>query len=182
MGSKDFNMRLVEMVAVSVHQIAVALFKLAPKSHTSEHIKSVTEWQKPAGWFECYGRRTWEEPLFPPPPTHFFHCAYLDFDLYPHGLADVAGYWAEDRILGGVVVFDRGQSGTEVSARSLGTTQGFSFTDHFLPVQGYILTFWEVQRDLSRLVLAGKPADRAGRFLVGQDLSGRVFAAPCCHG
>ncbi|KFA60444.1 hypothetical protein S40285_08269 [Stachybotrys chlorohalonatus IBT 40285] len=115
MGSKDFNMRLVEMVAVSVHQIAVALFKLAPKSHTSEHIKSVTEWQKPAGWFECYGRRTWEEPLFPPPPTHFFHCAYLDFDLYPHGLADVAGYWAEDRILGGVVVFDRGQSGTELT-------------------------------------------------------------------
>ncbi|KFA56062.1 hypothetical protein S40293_00044 [Stachybotrys chartarum IBT 40293] len=113
MGSKEFNMRLVEMVAVSVHQIAVALFNLAPESHTSEHIKFATEWQKPAGWFECYGRRTWEEPLFPPPRTHFFHCAYLDFDLYPNGLADVAGYWAEDRILGGVVVFDRGQSGIE---------------------------------------------------------------------
>jgi hypothetical protein len=29
---------------------------------------------------------------------------------YPDGLADVAGYWAEDQIFGGVVLFDRSQS------------------------------------------------------------------------
>ncbi|KAH7313970.1 hypothetical protein B0I35DRAFT_480606 [Stachybotrys elegans] len=113
MGSKEFNLRLIEMVAVSVHQIAVALFDLAPKAHTLEHIRHVTDWQKPPGWNECYGRKTWEEPLFPPPPTHVFHCAYLDYDIYPDGLADVAGYWAEDRIVGGVILFDRGQSGKE---------------------------------------------------------------------
>lgn len=28
--------------------------------------------------------------------------------LYPHGFADVVGYWAETHIFGGVVVFDRG--------------------------------------------------------------------------
>lgn len=30
-------------------------------------------------------------------------------------MADVVGYWAEAKIFGGVVVFDRGPSGTEVS-------------------------------------------------------------------
>lgn len=124
MGTNEFNMRLIEMVAVSVHQIAGALFNLLPKAHTQEHIKLVTEWQKPSGWVEYYGRRRWKEPLFPPRPTHFFHCDYLDFDLYPDGLADVVGYWAEDRILGGVVVFDRGQSGTEVSDKSSGICAG----------------------------------------------------------
>jgi hypothetical protein len=28
-------------------------------------------------------------------------------DVYPDGVADMVGYWAEDRILGGVTVFDR---------------------------------------------------------------------------
>ncbi|KAG8164179.1 hypothetical protein KVR01_006097 [Diaporthe batatas] len=32
---------------------------------------------------------------------------------YPHGVADVAAYWAEDRIFGGVVLFGRGKSGKE---------------------------------------------------------------------
>lgn len=37
-------------------------------------------------------------------------------DGYPNGLADVVGYWAEARIFGGVVLFDRGESELEVSA------------------------------------------------------------------
>ncbi|POS75812.1 hypothetical protein DHEL01_v205796 [Diaporthe helianthi] len=32
---------------------------------------------------------------------------------YPAGIADVVGYWAEARIFGGVVVFDRGPTGVE---------------------------------------------------------------------
>ncbi|KEY65068.1 hypothetical protein S7711_09861, partial [Stachybotrys chartarum IBT 7711] len=90
-GSNEFNIRLIEMLAVSVHQIAIALFNFVPKAHTSEHIKYVTKWQKPSGWAEYVGRKNWEEPFFPPPPTHFFHCAYTDFDLYPNGLSDIAG-------------------------------------------------------------------------------------------
>jgi hypothetical protein len=44
----------------------------------------------------------------------FFHVDYMDHRQYPNGLADMAGYWAEDRIFGGVVLFDRGDSGYEV--------------------------------------------------------------------
>lgn len=60
--------------------------------------------------------------MWPPPPTHFFHCQYVDFDLYPHGIADVAGYWTEDQIFGGVFVFDRELNGTDVRYRLLEET------------------------------------------------------------
>jgi hypothetical protein len=45
--------------------------------------------------------------------TAFWHWGYVDFDQYPNGVADIVGYWAEANIFGGVVVFDRGPSGTE---------------------------------------------------------------------
>lgn len=116
-GTKEFKMRLVEMVAVSLHQIAVYLFNSSPKSHTPEYIKYVTEWQIPTGWVERFETKFWEEPMFPPPQTHFLHASYTDSDMYPNGVADMAGYWAEDRIVGGVVLFDRGDSGHEVRNR-----------------------------------------------------------------
>ncbi|KAB5578811.1 hypothetical protein GE09DRAFT_1091117, partial [Coniochaeta sp. 2T2.1] len=37
----------------------------------------------------------------------------MDYEQYPDGLADVAGYWAEDLIFGGIVLFDGGESGLE---------------------------------------------------------------------
>ena len=46
----------------------------------------------------------WKMPLsegmidVPPGPTLFSHHAYLDDDVYPEGVADIVGYWAEDRI------------------------------------------------------------------------------------
>jgi hypothetical protein len=39
----------------------------------------------------------------------------MEHAQYPEGIADMVGYWAKDRILGGVVLFDRGESGNEVS-------------------------------------------------------------------
>ncbi|KAF4813317.1 hypothetical protein CGCTS75_v013758 [Colletotrichum tropicale] len=39
--------------------------------------------------------------------TLFRHPWYTDHDQYPNGVADMAGYWAESRIFGGVVLFDR---------------------------------------------------------------------------
>jgi hypothetical protein len=48
-------------------------------------------------------------------PTPFYHRSYLAHAQYPNGVADVVGYWAEAKIFGGVVIFDRGESGTEVS-------------------------------------------------------------------
>lgn len=41
------------------------------------------------------------------PPTWFIHPWYTAYDQYPDGVADGVSYWAEDRILGGVVLFDR---------------------------------------------------------------------------
>lgn len=43
----------------------------------------------------------------PPKPTIFTHWAFEDYELYPEGIADAVGYWAEDRILGGVTIFAR---------------------------------------------------------------------------
>ncbi|CAN8106254.1 unnamed protein product [Discula destructiva] len=38
---------------------------------------------------------------------------FEEHKYYPNGLADTVGYWTEDRILGGVALFDRGESGLE---------------------------------------------------------------------
>lgn len=48
-------------------------------------------------------------------PTDFMHEDYHDWEQYPNGIADVVGYWAEYHLFGGVVLFDRGESGTDVS-------------------------------------------------------------------
>lgn len=48
-------------------------------------------------------------------PTPFCLHEYADAERYPEGVADVTGYWAENWIFGGVVVFSRGESGAEVS-------------------------------------------------------------------
>lgn len=45
--------------------------------------------------------------LVNPRPTLFNHHAYIHDDIYPNGVADMVGYWAENRVLGGVTVFDR---------------------------------------------------------------------------
>ena len=57
-----------------------------------------------------------EDQGYSPPPAAFFHEYYTESERYPHGLGDVAGYWAEGKIFGGVVVFDRGESDSEVRA------------------------------------------------------------------
>ncbi|KAL2200150.1 hypothetical protein P885DRAFT_73983 [Corynascus similis CBS 632.67] len=51
-----------------------------------------------------------------PLPTLFKHPWYKDYDQYPRGVADMVGYWAETRILGGVVLFDRRDPNAELTA------------------------------------------------------------------
>lgn len=55
-------------------------------------------------------------PLPSPPekPTYLHHAEYTLHEQYPMGVADMIGYWTEYRILGGVVLFDRGESEEEV--------------------------------------------------------------------
>ncbi|KAK4247306.1 hypothetical protein C7999DRAFT_32283 [Corynascus novoguineensis] len=112
-GSREFKMRLVELVAAAIHQIAVILFQSDDKLHTKEHIHTVVSWKKESEWVDMGHRNPVLFESRDPHPTLFYHCEYMDHQQYPHGLADVAGYWAEDRILGGIAVFDRGKSGAE---------------------------------------------------------------------
>ncbi|KAI1463107.1 uncharacterized protein F4812DRAFT_448055 [Daldinia caldariorum] len=95
-GSRAFQTRLIEIIARSVHQIAVWLFKQGPMRPESDPLLS---WRP--------GKDI--EYLYPKgfPPTLFLHHWYRDYDQYPEGIADGVGYWAESRILGGVVLFDR---------------------------------------------------------------------------
>ncbi|KAK4147302.1 uncharacterized protein C8A04DRAFT_34038 [Dichotomopilus funicola] len=77
-NSSDFQTRLVELVAVAVHQIAALLFELDSSLHKDD---GVTDW-------------------VPPKSDEYYQ-------QYPRGIADMVGYWAESRIFGGVVLFYR---------------------------------------------------------------------------
>ena len=43
-----------------------------------------------------------------------FHPDYVQFENYPRGLLDVVGYWAETQVFGGVLLFNRSDSGSQV--------------------------------------------------------------------
>lgn len=102
-GTKMFSTRLIEMVAVALHQFAVLVHQLGFRMHKPEgDIEKVTNWTPPKPTF---ADDNWE-PI-PPLPIVFHNAFYTDWEIYPEGVADVIGYWAKCRILGGVVLFDR---------------------------------------------------------------------------
>ncbi|KAJ9642459.1 hypothetical protein H2199_004840 [Coniosporium tulheliwenetii] len=89
-GSKDFNMRLLEVLAVTCHDIAALLHAntepgLRQEGQDAETRKAALESR----------------------PTDFMHEDYDAWEQYPQGIADVVGYWAEYHLFGGVVLFDR---------------------------------------------------------------------------
>lgn len=86
-GSKAFKGGLIELTAVSVHQIAAYIYKLDLDVGSHKALLKVDN----------------------DAPTFFLHSQYKDIDQYPHGVADAVGYWAEDQIFGGVLLFDRRQ-------------------------------------------------------------------------
>lgn len=91
-------MRLVELAAVAIHNIAVQLHQLDTSFHKDE---GVLEWLPDSEESE-----TWPEGFWPR-PTLFWLCWYDNPKAYPHGVSDMVGYWAEARIFGGVVLFDQ---------------------------------------------------------------------------
>lgn len=103
-GSKPFNLRLLELLAVSCHQIAVFVYQFSDSGnrHCAEHTSWRDEEREIHAW-------DWYRP-----PIAFTHGIYTAVEQYPNGYADVVGYWAEARIFGGILVFDRGVSGSEV--------------------------------------------------------------------
>lgn len=103
-GSRAFIAHLIELSAVVVHAIGVEVFKLERDSHSQ--FAAITSWKGP-----------------PPPngipmpwinacPTLLRHTWYRASEQYPEGVADIPGYWAESRIFGGVVLFDRFEKAT----------------------------------------------------------------------
>lgn len=96
-GSDEFYMRLLEMLAVACHDIAGTVYLntqpgLRRKGYSNEQLAAALKHR----------------------PTNFMHEDYNFVEQYPKGVADVVGYWAEYHLFGGVVLFDRGESGTEV--------------------------------------------------------------------
>ena len=93
----------MEMCAIACHGIAVLLFR----DHEGGLHKPNEASQPPPNTNTPVSHRT-------VPHEYLYHTEYLDSDQYPQGNADVVGYWAESQLFGGVVLFDRGESGAEV--------------------------------------------------------------------
>lgn len=97
-------MPFVELVAVTIHNVAVELFKLVGGGFHKN-----TVWPSD----EAYRKQNWSRW-----PTPFCLLHYSKPTQYPAGIADLTGYWAEDRIFGGVVLFGRGSNDTGVCPTS----------------------------------------------------------------
>ncbi|KAK3292398.1 uncharacterized protein B0H64DRAFT_329123 [Chaetomium fimeti] len=102
--SLAFETRLIEIIAVALHQLAVILYNLGDLGVHDEW----KSWRPPNRYV---GSDYWPDPE--PFATLFFVYEFEEHLQYPEGIADMVGYWAENRILGGVVLFDRGESGNE---------------------------------------------------------------------
>ncbi|KAK3297370.1 uncharacterized protein B0H64DRAFT_392019 [Chaetomium fimeti] len=113
-NSRPFQLRLIELTAVTVHEIAVILHKGKMRlhdRHTTDprnSVEQVTRWRRQVEQ-DTGDSRYPPIRLLGPWPTLFTHPQYCNYPEYPDGLADNVGYWAEDQIFGGVVLFDRSQ-------------------------------------------------------------------------
>jgi len=86
LSSEEFQLRLLEMIAVAVHTIAVRTYEEFHPELSFPHSE----------------QREGRPYLLP----SLYHPDYMFSRQYPHGRADIVGYWAESRIFGGVVLFD----------------------------------------------------------------------------
>lgn len=117
LGSKAWKLRLLELCVIACHDIAVYLYQLDDGVH------------KHAEWSDWRDEKIASLPEDAParernkcgPPTPFYRNGYVKPDRFYNGLADVVGYWAEVRIFGGVVLFDRGETEDQVSNNHAGT-------------------------------------------------------------
>ena len=57
---------------------------------------------------------------------------YTHFKNYPRGLLDVVGYWAESQVFGGVLLFDRSGSGSQVRWRQQASDTFCDFVDNII--------------------------------------------------
>ena len=99
-------MRLLEITAASVNALAGEVY-LA--SHPGINLKprkrpQPTTDEEIDDWLQEMRKKY----------VDFYHTDYQEYEDYPFGLLNVVGYWAEDKLFGGVLLFDRGETGSEV--------------------------------------------------------------------
>ncbi|ROW04699.1 hypothetical protein VMCG_04792 [Cytospora schulzeri] len=100
-SSKASRLHLIELVVIAIHRIAIQVYKIG----TPLKERGLQEDQL------CYSSDRYKMRYY---PTPFVLRQYADPKQYrEEGIAELPGYWAEDQIFGGVVVFDRG-NGTEL--------------------------------------------------------------------
>ena len=95
--TREFDLRLLEIASASINTIGGMLFI---SCHPYFEIRP--EWER---------AKVSHGHLF---YVQFYHRWYKNHEIYPPGLLNVVGYWAETQIFGGVVLFERGNSGSEV--------------------------------------------------------------------
>jgi hypothetical protein len=108
-NSRPFQLRLIELAAVAVHQIAVLLYNENMRLHDHHITNPRHSVDQLTWWQDDDDAEDGKWTRIPPWPTLFAHPQYSHHVQYPDGLADNVGYWAEDQIFGGVVLFDRSQ-------------------------------------------------------------------------
>ncbi|KAH8787849.1 hypothetical protein F5883DRAFT_350454, partial [Diaporthe sp. PMI_573] len=124
-GSRASKLPFIELVVVAIHRIAVLVHKQG-----SLHKEKEPTFQEDR---LCHNWDFGPSPTYYPTP--FCLSDYSDPEQYPDGVADIAGYWAENWIFGGVVVFSRGESGIECndvwlhSCKKYTTTRVWALTD-----------------------------------------------------
>ncbi|KAK4246742.1 hypothetical protein C7999DRAFT_15186, partial [Corynascus novoguineensis] len=122
-GSREFSLRLLQMISIVYHDVAVHLYTKYDggirKSPPDFNPQIPTPIPPPGMNFPPL-------PKMPRRPAEFFHESYMAWKHYPHGTADVVGYWAEHQLFGAVVLFDWGTPGTEVTRCALTLPQPYA--------------------------------------------------------
>lgn len=118
----EFMLRLLGLVAVTVHELAVHVFR---RFH-------------PTGGPYHSSKEAYPDGTFPP---DLFHPNYQHWHQYPEGPADTVGYWAEAQIFGGTVLFEHGESDAEVATLfSRSIAAGCFYFSSLLSEDSYLTT------------------------------------------
>ncbi|KAH6895895.1 hypothetical protein B0T10DRAFT_587445 [Thelonectria olida] len=108
MNQQQHARGILILLVVARHQIAVYLYELDDGAHKHEVYARWAEHRR------SEGKNGLDQSGYLMAPVAFFHRRFNFLQRYPNGLADVVGYWAEGKIFGGAIVFDRGETEQEV--------------------------------------------------------------------
>ncbi|KAH7026608.1 uncharacterized protein B0I36DRAFT_366150 [Microdochium trichocladiopsis] len=176
-GDRAYALALLELVAEAVHNITAGLFRRDMKLYDDSEqpvadedtgktpapltVDDIVNWRRPV-----------KDPMFPPRepwPTLFTHPMFVAHKQYPAGVADMVGYWAEDRILGGVVLFDHQHDDEETQPRGGSVIGGEGRLDQRFPEQKGGVYYNSARPDRTHKIfrLSGNQERRLFNFILG---------------